>query len=654
MAKRKPKPKPKAASTQNARVTLSTEPQWHFPPLSGGQSQGLNEAGVLQFGGETYGSLAREVLQNSLDAVADRSKPVKVTFDVHALPQSQILGVRELKRRCESCRDYWDRPKSKEKAFFTEAVRELGKLTVNTLCIADYNTTGVEGCDNHRSTPLHWYNLIRCSGSSSKGDGAAGSFGIGKNAPFAASRLRTIFYSTSTRSSEFRFAGVAKLVTHTADDRTPCQATGFFDAGGCSILNPEALPIHFRRTEQGTTLHILGFRMDEDWQEAIKLAIVRNFWLAIFKGTLECDVESLSINKANLEHTIRESKALRDDVLPYFLAIVNSAPIEAKLPGLGACTLHLLSKEGTGGGDASLPKRVIMTRQSGMLVETTRFNSPVPFAGVFQCVDDSGNSVLRNMEPPAHDRWDPDLPERGANRRTKEVLLEFVRNEVKALVAVDTESVAQLPTLSRFLPDVLPAQKSEQKSIQRSHDGKDERFPHTEDAPATAVPLAKKMISAQKPRAATIEPLQVEETEVLALSDERALEQRTTESRGIDRKPPEERTPIAPNAAPGSPYSIRYRAFPVNARDADYRLVVEGRGPATTPVVLSVRIVGDGRDRPPLDIDAAFDAAGKTVPILGPGRLGPLLISPMQTTLIHLKLKARNRYALEVSGNACQ
>jgi hypothetical protein len=447
---------------------------------------------------------------------------------------------------------------------------------------------------------------------------------------------------------------VAKLVTHTANDRSPCQATGFFDAGGTSILNPEDVPSHFRRTEQGTTLHILGFRMDEDWQEAIKLAIVRNFWLAIFKGTLECDVESSSINKANLEQTIRESKSLREEVLPYFLALVNSTPIETKLPGLGTCTLHLLSKEGTGVGDAILPKRVIMTRQSGMLVETTRFNSPVPFAGVFQCVDDSGNSVLRNMEPPAHDRWDPDLPERGANRRTKEVLLDFIRNEIKALAAVDTESVAQLPTLSRFLPDVLPTQKSEQKSIQRSHGGKDERFPHTEDAPVIAVPLPKKMISVQKPRAATSEPLKVEETEVLATSDELGLEQGTTMSRGIDRKTPEERMPLAPGAASGSPYPIRYRAFPVNAPDANYRLVVEARGVETTPVVLSVRIVGDGRDRPPLDIDAAFDAAGKMVPILGPGRLGPLLISPMQTTLIHLKLKARNRFALEVSGNACQ
>lgn len=654
MAKRKAKPKAKAATRHNSKVPRSTESKWHFPPLSGGQAQGLNEAGVLQFGGETYGSLAREVIQNSLDAVADRGKPVKVAFHVHALPQSDIPGSHELKKRCASCRDYWDFQKSKEKAFFTEAVKELGKLAVDTLCIADYNTTGVEGSDNHRSTPLHWYNLIRCSGSSSKGDSAAGSFGIGKNAPFAASRLRTIFYSTSTSRSEFRFAGVAKLVTHSADDNTPCQATGFFDSGGTSILDPEILPSHFRRTEQGTTLHILGFRMDKDWQEAIKVAIVKNFWLAIFKGTLECDVEGGSINKTNLEQTIRESKLLREEVLPYFLAVVNSPPIEERLPGLGTCTLHLLGGEGTGGVDAILPKHVFMTRQSGMLVETKRFQSPIPFAGVFQCVDDAGNSVLRNMEPPAHDRWDPDLPERGASRQTREVLQEFIRSAIKAFSAVDSEAVAQLHTLSRFLPDVLPTQKSEQKSIQRSHDDKEERFPHTEDEAVAPVPLKKSMLSGQKPRATSGEPVQVEETEVLESSDELPVERGTTKPRDLGRKTRDERMPVAPGAAGSTPYPIRYRAFPVNDPDADYRLVVEARGAETTLVVLSVRIVGDGRDRPPLEIDAAIDAAGHTVPILGPGRLGPLPVSPNETTLIRLKLKARNRFALEVSGNACQ
>lgn len=179
----------------------------------------------------------------------------------------------------------------KEKMFFRDAVKELSKLTINVLTISDHNTVGVEGDDEHNTNPPHWYNLVRCSGSSSKAAGAAGSFGIGKNAPFAASRLRTIFYSTRTGPKSFRFAGVAKLVTHAAANRKHCQATGFLESGGKAVTSISQLPEHFRRSERGTTLHVIGFRADADWEKALKEAVIKNFWLAIRAGKLECETK---------------------------------------------------------------------------------------------------------------------------------------------------------------------------------------------------------------------------------------------------------------------------------------------------------------------------------------------------------------------------
>ena len=47
--------------------------KWFFPPLSGGDKQGLNNSGVAMFKG--IDSLTRETIQNVLDNPSDPSKP---------------------------------------------------------------------------------------------------------------------------------------------------------------------------------------------------------------------------------------------------------------------------------------------------------------------------------------------------------------------------------------------------------------------------------------------------------------------------------------------------------------------------------------------------------------------------------------------------
>ncbi len=167
--------------------------KWVFPENNGGQESGFHDPGVETFKGNFDRFLARESIQNSIDAAASASTPVRVEFARSVVRKTDVPGAVELLARLEACEKYW-RDDPKPKAFFKKAGGLLSSNQVPLLRISDYATTGVTGGDSERKG--NWYNLVRCSGSSFKGGGEGGSFGIGKNAPFAASALRTVFYST--------------------------------------------------------------------------------------------------------------------------------------------------------------------------------------------------------------------------------------------------------------------------------------------------------------------------------------------------------------------------------------------------------------------------------------------------------------------------
>ncbi|WP_198422782.1 hypothetical protein, partial [Stenotrophomonas maltophilia] len=84
--------------------------------------------------------------------------------------------------------------RKKETEFFTRAAALVEQKTLPVLLVEDYGTTGLRG-PAVEGSPFHA--LVKSSGVSQKNVAdAGGSFGIGKNAAFAISSLRTVFYST--------------------------------------------------------------------------------------------------------------------------------------------------------------------------------------------------------------------------------------------------------------------------------------------------------------------------------------------------------------------------------------------------------------------------------------------------------------------------
>ena len=187
---------------------MSSNIGWHFPPTGGGTYDGYNDAGVAHFDGAHENTLARETLQNSLDAQEESGKPVEVEFEIRQI-DSSTLGLDELGKAVNACLTEPDLSEKAELAL-NEAQKLLSATQVTCLRIADRNTTGLRG--------NQWTALVKARGMSLKEEfGAGGSHGIGKFAPFAISPLRTVFYWTkseeATNSREL-FQGRAILMSH--------------------------------------------------------------------------------------------------------------------------------------------------------------------------------------------------------------------------------------------------------------------------------------------------------------------------------------------------------------------------------------------------------------------------------------------------------
>src|SRR5687768_12627866 len=119
---------------------------WCFFKNNGGQESGFHDAGVETFKGNLERYLAREIIQNSLDARDDPKKPVLVKFGLLQIPASELPDLKSLAATFKRCADYW--PKDKKAAdFFARAEKLARAKKVTALRAGDYNTKGVTGND---------------------------------------------------------------------------------------------------------------------------------------------------------------------------------------------------------------------------------------------------------------------------------------------------------------------------------------------------------------------------------------------------------------------------------------------------------------------------------------------------------------------------
>ena len=422
---------------------------WNFPDNNDGKISGISEAGIETFRGDLLKSLAKEICQNSLDAIAESKDKVLVEFELYELPFKNDERIIGLKEYFKLAKEYW---KENEKTIriLEKAEKNFERDRIRILRISDYNTTGLMGSDKKKNST--WNNLVKSSGVSDKTGSSGGSYGIGKSAPFACSDLRTVFYNTLDIKGLKAFQGVANLVSFEKEKDKTTQGTGYYgnSEDNTAIRNMEYFGSYVRK-ECGTDIYIVAFLDDEEWEKKIIEAILENFLIAILKNNIEVKVGKTLINRENLNSLMEEHK---DNILltyNYYQVLLenDSKAMEFSLRDLGIFKLYLAIKK-------DFKRSILISRSNGMKIfDKKGISSSIQFSGVCILEDEKINSYFREMETPQHNNWETDRHRnpKEAEKIKKEffrMLKEKVLEKGKETITAEMDAVG----MGEYLPDI--------------------------------------------------------------------------------------------------------------------------------------------------------------------------------------------------------
>lgn len=420
--------------------------QWRFPSNGGGVAEGFNASSIDLFHGNIVESLVRESIQNSLDASAhpDSAVHVALTLDQLAVEDhDELCGLRSPIAAGKELVAHDSHATAKEKVFYERAEKLLNPSSarVNVLGIHDYYTTGLTGSFRAgQRTP--WLALVHTTGLTVKSSNTAGgSYGHGSAAPFALSDLRTLFYYTQIAvddSPQRRFQGKCVLQSLPLeslgiDEEGLSQATGFFSTNDQNHpLTNEQVPAwaaNYREAVapegqdgRGTSVYVLEPRIGNDSDEfwaRVAVGVIANFYYAIATGRLLVQAGDVILDSHSIQsELIRLCAPEIMDALD--LADSTTQAVQSARTIAFATHQGDFDRQGFGQvkwfmriGEDITWRTVGLARSAGMLVTRTppnleRFRG-LRYFDMFVCVEGGqGSAVLRDLENPAHDRFEFD------------------------------------------------------------------------------------------------------------------------------------------------------------------------------------------------------------------------------------------------------
>lgn len=310
--------------------------------------------------------------------------------------------------------------------------------------------------------------MIKENGSSNKDDTSGGSKGIGKNAAFACSSIRTVFYSSlDVHGLESSF-GVAKLVSFLNDDSQWTQGTGYYSDDEMFTAIHQLMELGGnQRTVSGTDIYIVGNSPVQNLSKKIEESVLLDFFISILKGKLVVRIQGNEISRENLSEYMSRINAAESeqkrDLLTYYHVLTGNDPEIIRIPlnteeygkayGFedGDCTLFIYA------GKDNLNHRILMTREAGMrLFEQTHISGSINFTGILLITGKNMNKVFKEMEVPSHDSW---KPTRNNNPPVYEdiyrELRDWMRNKVKEHFGISSSDSIDAFGVEDFLPDIM-------------------------------------------------------------------------------------------------------------------------------------------------------------------------------------------------------
>lgn len=591
-------------------------PQWHFPADPEGEYRGFNDPGVVQF--PKLRTLVREVIQNSVDAAAATGHPVRVTLSLKEIAVADV-GGRELRQHLRECMEWeGNREAPVARTFFEQAVRMLDGDSIPALVISDFGTTGLRGSTG-KDPNSEWGQLLLGVGLSRKADGAGGTFGVGKYAPFGLSALRTVMYGTRDLDGHYAFAGLSRLTTHERQGQQLKDVGWYGHAQRRPATTGGELASSFARSEPGTDLFILGFDPGGKWQSEVIAAVLDNFLVTLHEGTLAVAVSDEVVSKDTLAECVGQHA---DPATQGFFLALRQPDLHCAVPfsyAGGAAELEVwLARTPDGHG-----RYIYEARQTGMRISLHAHRSPLACAGVVVARGADLNRRLRALEPPTHDKWDLERSNcRSADSRILRAMRAWVSEQVQHLSEAPIES-GDAAGVADYLPD--------------SDDGPAKRAPGKSETAGEAIPVMRVPPGGARPKMGV--------------------------ATGAPKKSPAHPAPGEPRpegqasgqhsrggaGGEGLGRRIVLGSARVWCRNGEDLYRVQIQVPAYQQVVLQIAAAGESGEEN-LRVASATDASGSGLPVAANGCIGPVALGSGGTAVLDVHLADRLRSAIRVTA----
>lgn len=443
---------------------------------------GLNNAGIETYKNDPMISLTKEEEQNSTDGCQRDSsgKPKRVEIEFHdfKLPTASIPDIERLREVYSDEKAYWStilHNDTKTENFFKNGIKLLAGKEVRVLRISDKMTTGLNGIDEESSP---WANLVTNVGVSDKPSSAGGSFGIGKDAAFACSQLRLVFYSTRNTDGDSATQGTLKLPSF-KKETVKYEGTGFF----ADKENPEIKPArecisldpNYRRTDYGLDKYIIGFdekMSSKELKEAVIKSSIANFLVAFFMDSLEVRYDDIVVNKLELPNIFEKYGDQFDPIVrEQYATLVNpDKVVRFALFDENDVTFYVRL-------DPDASRRAAVIRSSGMKVfDKGNISGRVGFSAVVTLNSENINSYFKLLENPEHNKW---APERAASpaeaRKYIKTLFDKLRDIIKEMHQEDYDNAVDADGLNEYLPFAYVQKSKKNKTEGLSIEVKEKR-----------------------------------------------------------------------------------------------------------------------------------------------------------------------------------
>lgn len=432
---------------------------WQFPRNDSNETEGPNDGGISHFTSNRLGNVIRESIQNSLDARTDISKPVRVDIALTTLTKGSF-ATDSLQQSLLAAANSPHNDQAHSRQFKKGRNLVLQNGGIKTLRITDSNTTGADDIPRKGNAPSKWESLTKSTGLSVKDQpDAAGSFGLGKHAPFALTSLRTILYSTAWEADgklRRRFQGKTILVSHEDSKAIKRRKTGYL-GDGYEALSDDGVPEDFRLNEPGLSLFLPGYEPEDGWIETSVRTVINNFFHAIVHGGLEAEVDGQAVDSFTL-NKYQVSRRTTD-----FIRVSQTEPVaETEILDIGRITLRLSV------GDRPGKRQIALVRDAGMMISDNPREMKLvglgripthwqEFTAIIECLSEGKPSVLRESESPSHSSISTDqISDRARRNRANSALRElghWCRDRIKELAEPrPSDSVENATAIARYLP----------------------------------------------------------------------------------------------------------------------------------------------------------------------------------------------------------